>query len=190
MNRWDIINKFIQDRNYKSYLEIGVSSGECFRHIKAERKVSVDTNPNTNATYNMTSDEYFKAHRTKYDVIFIDGLHTADQAHKDINCAIAHLNPGGIVVVHDCHPETELMQQPYTNQHFWTGDVWKAFVVARKTLPYECYVLDWDFGCGIIDTSRKRTANVDDLPDDICLLCWRDFTEHPEWFDFRREVLS
>ena len=36
----------------------------------------------------MTSDTFFKNNKDKFDVIFLDGLHTYEQTIKDINNAI------------------------------------------------------------------------------------------------------
>lgn len=192
MQRWDIINKFITDRNYKSFLEIGTASGECFNHVIAEEKVSVDPNEQTNATYKVTSDKYFankKYHKNQsFDIIFIDGLHEAEQAYRDIQNALNHLNRGGVIVIHDCAPTSKQMQEPYTNQHFWTGDVWKAFVKARAELPYDMYVVKQDFGCGIIDTTQKKKQNTDDLPSDIGKMAYEEYVLHPEWMNFREEM--
>lgn len=46
MNRWDIINSFIEKHNYKSYLEIGYYKGWSFDQVKGPLiKVAVDPNP-------------------------------------------------------------------------------------------------------------------------------------------------
>lgn len=189
MQRWDIINKFITDRGYKSFLEIGTASGECFNNVIAEDKTSIDPNEQTNATYKVTSDKFFankKHHKNKsFDIIFIDGLHEAEQAYRDIENALNHLNRNGVIVIHDCYPTDRTMQEPYTNQHFWTGDVWKAFVKARAELPYEMYVIKQDFGCGIIDTTQKKSQNTDDLPGDISKMTYEEYVAHPEWMNFR-----
>ena len=188
MNRWDIINRFIQDRNFHSFLEIGTASGQTFRNVIAEEKVSVDPNPNTNATYHTTSDEYFKGRkgRKKFDIIFIDGLHECHQVWRDIQNSLERLNQGGVIVLHDCHPADKHMQEPFTNQHLWTGDVWKAFVKARAELNYACYVIDEDFGCGVIDTAYMAEQNKPELPTEMDSMTYEDFVNHPEWMDFRR----
>lgn len=45
MNRWDIINAFIEKHNYKTYLEIGYYKGWSFDQVKCEHKAAVDPNP-------------------------------------------------------------------------------------------------------------------------------------------------
>jgi len=187
MTRWEIINRIIADRGFKSFLEIGTKFGETFTQIKTDVKISVDPDPHTAATYVMTSDEYFSKHDEKFDIVFVDGLHECGQAHRDVMNALKVLNKGGVIVMHDCHPTNEEMQDPFYGQYFWTGDVWKAFAVLRKELPYEMYVIDQDFGCGIIDTAKKKRKKPEGLPEDMSALTYDDFVAHPEWMDFRQE---
>lgn len=33
MNRWNIVNNFIEARGFKKYLEIGVFKGSCFARV-------------------------------------------------------------------------------------------------------------------------------------------------------------
>ena len=55
--RFDIINKLINSKKFKSYLEIGFQSDVNFSKIKIENKVGVD--PQSGGTLRMTSDEFF-----------------------------------------------------------------------------------------------------------------------------------
>lgn len=159
MTRYDIIQKFINDRNYKTFLEIGTFNGETFNHVKIDHKESIDSDPKCNATHIMTSDEYFKNSKDKFDIIFIDGLHEHSQVYRDICNALEHLNPRGVIVMHDCMPKNEKMQLCDNKSHQneeWTGDTWKAYYKAFVELPYEVYVVNTDYGCGVIDTSMIR----------------------------------
>ena len=185
MTRYEIINEIISDRGYRSFLEIGTKRGETFRNVDVPVKVSVDPDPRTAATYVMTSDEYFREHSEKFDIVFVDGLHECGQAYRDVTNALKILNKGGVIVMHDCHPQTEEMQEPYRGQFFWTGDVWKAFVQLRGMLAHEMYVIDQDFGCGIIDTKKRRKTPPPQGIVNMKGLTYRDFVEHPEWMDFR-----
>lgn len=159
MTRYDIIQKFINERNYKTFLEIGTFKGDTFNHINIEHKESIDPDPECNATWQMTSDDYFKSSKDKFDIIFIDGLHEHNQVYRDICNSLEHLNPNGIIVMHDCVPKNEKMQlwDNKSHQHEeWTGDTWKAYYKAFKELDYEVYVVDTDYGCGVIDTNKER----------------------------------
>ena len=194
MNRYDIINRFIQERDYKSFLEIGTAQGETFNRVQAEVKVSVDPDKRTNATYVMTSDEYFskrKYHKNQqFDIVFVDGLHTAEQAYRDVQNAIKHLSSNGVIIMHDCHPTTEDMQKPFHGQHFWTGDVWKAFFKLRSKLTAMMYTLDYDFGCGVIDYSKDAQDSLYELDVPMESMTYTDFVNHPEWMNFTKEWMG
>lgn len=59
MKRTDIINQFIRNRQFQSYLEIGVRNpDDNFNLITAQYKSSVDPDPNAEAKFVMTSDEF------------------------------------------------------------------------------------------------------------------------------------
>jgi Methyltransferase domain len=146
MKRWEIINQLIQKYNYKSYLEIGTQHGNCFTEVKCERKVCVDPVKAFNElTYEMTSDEYFKNYDEKFDIIFIDGLHTEDQTIKDITKALVVLNQNGTIVAHDCLPDT----REATGMHF-CGTSYMAPIWYRMHITnVEVKVVDTDCGCGL-----------------------------------------
>ena len=134
MQRETVINNIIS--KYKlinpAYLEIGVQHGDTFNKINSINKDGVD--PCIYGEYNfinykMTSDEFFKTHITKkYDIIFIDGLHTAYQVSKDIYNSLNSLNSGGFIVLDDVYPHKE--EEQFSVKLFYngpqTGDVWKA----------------------------------------------------------------
>lgn len=161
MNRIEIINALIKKNNYKSYLEIGVQAGHCFSAIECENKIGVDPDPSSAATINKTSDDFFRSNKKKFDIIFIDGLHHADQVEKDINNAINHLSEGGTIVMHDCLPTSKRMQEiPLQEQDAWTGDTWKAFLKFREFPDLEMNVVDSDWGCGIIRKGKQEPFGV------------------------------
>lgn len=189
LKRYDIINHFIRERNYHSFLEIGTASGETFRNVSAPVRVSVDPDQNTDATFHMTSDDFFRMNKERYDIIFIDGLHTHSQAYRDIRNALSALNENGVIIVHDCLPTSEHMQQPATRYPggLWTGDVWKAFVRIRSELSVLSYTVDADFGCGVIDTSREREGDTSELPTDMERMTYSDFVSNKqEWMNIRK----
>jgi hypothetical protein len=170
MNRIQIIQGLIDKNNYKSYLEIGVREGACFNAIKCNIKVGVDPDTGSAATKFMTSDDYFASipWDAKFDIVFIDGLHHADQVEVDIINSLAHLNERGTIVMHDCLPTSEFMQlipmRPDHNE--WTGDTWKAFVKLRATKTnLTMHVVDTDWGCGIIRPGEQVCIHLDREPE-------------------------
>lgn len=168
MLRTDIIQKFISKRNYKSYLEIGTYRNVNFDKITIDNKVSIDPDPEAKATYQMTSDEFFAVNQDKFDIVFIDGLHEHNQVYKDIQNSLKFLNPNGVIILHDCMPKNEKMQLWDNKSHQfeeWTGDTWKAYYKALNEINYKVYVLDTDYGCGVIDTShpKPKLAHIVDM---------------------------
>ena len=175
MNRIDIINHLI-NKHFPydcRYLEIGVRDpGECFDHINATTKMSVDpgTEQETpNATFPYTSDDFFQKLRAneiegllgdyKWNIIFIDGLHLADQVYRDILNSIAHITKPGFVVLHDVSPpHWSWAHSDYDHylEHgdLWNGTVWKAFYRARTLFPFNSYTVDTDQGVGVIETHK------------------------------------
>ncbi len=142
-----------------SYLEIGVDSGDTFRFVSAAYKAAVDPDfkfkppPDTAGTeyFPMTSDEFFASHGPalrRFDVVYVDGLHTFEQTLRDIMNALLVLNYGGVVIVDDILPlsfhaslpsldeafqvrdHLAISQPSLTGDNTWMGDVYKvAFFV-------------------------------------------------------------
>lgn len=190
MKRYDLINELISKYNFSSFLEIGHFVGECFNAVEVDIKESVDPDPNTKPTHILTSDDYFKSTKNTFDIIFIDGLHEYKQVYRDIKNSLEHLNKGGVIVMHDCHPNSEACQRHseiYPGGE-WTGDCWKAFVKSRAELPYEMYVWDHDWGCGVIDTNKEKLSDTSALPTDMEKMTYSDFVKHPEWMNFKSDI--
>lgn len=184
IKRTDIINLLFEKYNFKSYLEIGVSDPtDNFDKINAILKHSVDPIPNGKYTYNMVSDDFFKQCdiNQKYDVIFIDGLHTEDQSYKDVLNSIDHLNDDGFIVMHDCNPENEYISRNYEEYlkdlDMWSGDVYKAFIKLKRLLiKWSCFVVNEDYGCGILTKRDIIQNSISEL--DISNLTFDDFDKN------------
>lgn len=150
MNRIELINKFIEKRDYKSYLELGIYDGSTFDNINIDDKISVDLN--FNAMYKMTTDKFFEINNKKFDIIFIDADHRSIQLIKDIKNSFGILNNNGVIVCHDCNPPT-FNDQLDENNLYQTA--WKAFSIMRFNTHYFSYCIDADCGLGVFDTSKK-----------------------------------
>ena len=157
MQRFDIINALIRKNGYKRYLEIGTQADKCLYLVNCEYKCGVDPEPvlhydnNSNEFHKMTSDEYFRQNKDKYDIVFVDGLHENNQVRRDIQNSLQILSPGGTIVVHDCNPKEEINQRvPMPHVGSWNGDVWKAWIWFRHLGMLEMFVVDADEGCGVI----------------------------------------
>lgn len=158
MKRWDLINYLIRKNNYKSYLEIGTRKNETFSRVKINKKVGVD--PESGGTHRMTSDEFFKQNKDKFDIVFIDGLHLNEQVKKDIENSLACLNEAGTIVCHDMNPKDEINQQRERVVSQWNGDCWKAWANLRRDRnDLKMFVLDIDHGLGVIQRGEQATIN-------------------------------
>lgn len=135
MERYHFINNIINKYNLNNprYLEIGVWYGGTFKYVNTNLKDGIDPAQYCECeyvNYRMTSDDFFKnSINGKYDIIFIDGLHTAYQVSKDIYNSINNLNEGGWIVLDDVFPHAEEEQRSLNLKNLgkpMTGDVWKA----------------------------------------------------------------
>lgn len=168
--RSEIINFLLDSlgKDGTKYLEIGVRNPEDnFNKICSAKKISVDpgiefkTNP---VDYKMTSDEFFNQIRNgeilsrdiKFDVIFIDGLHLAEQVERDINNSLHHIQDNGFIVLHDCNPPTEFHSRESFSyyispaKYFWNGTTWKAFFKFRQNRELYSCCINSDWGVGVI----------------------------------------
>ena len=180
MQRWEIINLLIKKNGYKSYLEIGLDDPRRnFLLVNCENKESVDpypieqhTNINCdisnglsdiileNLTYRETSDEFFAHNQKKYDIIFIDGLHTEEQSSRDLMNSMLHLNPGGKIVLHDSCPFWKECQVENAEDVAlgdpWLGQVWKTIVkLGMESNEFTYHTLFYQPGVTIVDYSEN-----------------------------------
>lgn len=175
--RYEIINFLAEKINAQNYLEIGVRNPEDnFNLINIKEKYSIDpglefkTNP---VDFKMTSDEFFLQlgenklsfpADKKFDIIFIDGLHLADQVEKDIFNSAKHLADEGFIVLHDCNPPTEYHARERFEFKFspggimWNGTTWKAFLKSRTQFYSCCINCDW--GVGILRKKEMPCFNI------------------------------
>ena len=184
MNRTKIINHLSSKINAKSYLEIGVRiADDNFNKINVKNKIGVDPGIEgfSESTHTMTSDEFFEQNSEYFDVVFVDGLHEANQVERDIVNSLKFLNPNGYIICHDINPLIEerqfLKHDPRTHLYsktekekgnneygLWNGDCWKAWVRLRNTRP-DLYmsVVDTDFGCGVVCKGSQEILNISEL---------------------------
>jgi len=132
-----------------SYLEIGVATGVTFHGLRANRKVAVDPNFEFDVEkakaldpkaeyYPITSDQFFSECKgDSFDVVYIDGLHTAEQTLRDLLNSIAFTKRSSIIVIDDIFPNSYAASLPSwddawviksalsPNDWDWMGDVYK-----------------------------------------------------------------
>lgn len=188
MTRTQIINGLIAKNNYKSYLEIGINEPSPdtrrwnWTDVQIETKHGVD--PNVDTTYRMTSDEFFAKHvPQKYDIIFVDGLHLFEQAHRDILNSLNNLNENGTIIVHDCNPIHEITQRRERVSAAWHGDVWKAILKLRIEEPFiSIDTVDTDEGCGIIRKGTQELLNPIEISSSFDIYDYSYLEKHRQKF--------
>jgi hypothetical protein len=162
MTRTELINCFIRRRQYWSYLELGVNDAENLNQVACAFKCGVDPAVATlDTVLCMTSDAFFQENEKTFDIIFIDGMHEEDQVDRDISNALSRLNPGGVIILHDCLPPDEWHQRPLAEckpGENWNGTVWKSVLKYFTSSEWVCYIVNCDWGCGVIDTTSRATA--------------------------------
>lgn len=175
MKRTDIINRVIKKIGAKKYLEIGVDNGQNFESIVCNYKVGVDPDTSYPVTFKLTSDNFFNINTETFDVIFVDGLHHAEQVYRDIINSLKILNEGGYIICHDLNPPTEEHQViPYRGGD-WNGDCWKSFVQLRKERnDLSMFTVNTDYGCGVITKGQQD------------VLCFNEPLEY-QYFDANRK---
>ncbi len=170
-SRTSIINHLINKHNLNNYLEIGVRDGRNYDKILVKNKTGVDPYPtkDINGLHKLTSDDFFKINKTKFDLIFIDGLHLEKQVDKDIEESLKILSNDGFIIMHDCNPPTEFHQRENyeIDGKFppWNGTVWRSFAklrIMKNDLNLCCVDCDW--GVGII---RKKKQQNFELNEDL-----------------------
>ena len=143
----------------------------------------------------MTSDDLFERHRGRLqkldgiDVAFIDGLHRYEQSLKDVRNCLLYLRSNGVIIMHDCNPESEAEaaefesreQAPRTdsqgNKLGWCDDVWKTIAHLRSTRQdLNIFVLDCDHGVGVITKNRPEN-NLNLNPETIKQLTYKDLVK-------------
>lgn len=149
MLRHEVLSGLLALHPAPRYLEIGVLDGVTFNAVSATRKVGVDPNFRFQAAsgpgvdlHEVPSDRYFgeiAAPDDRFEVIFIDGLHTSEQTLRDLMNAIGHLADGGVIVIDDVTPssfasaqrsmaEARLVRERMPTEasnHDWMGDVYR-----------------------------------------------------------------
>jgi hypothetical protein len=140
-----------------------------------------DLNPGETAElFYETSDNFFAKRaselfaRDPINVALVDGLHTWEQTYRDVVNVLNHLDPNGVILMHDCSPPSAAAAHPAESWQAaadmklpgwigqWCGDVWKAVIQLRATRrDLNIFVLDCDFGVGVV--SRGAPLSMLDL---------------------------
>ena len=152
----------VLQRKAVKYLEITIHDQVLgFVHIQCAKKQLVSIG---------NYQQFFASNKDKFDIIFIDGTHTEEQVLIDIDNAFGCLEKNGVIILHDCLPPDSWHQRDPASvkpNENWNGNVWKAVLRTFNQSSFHCFVLDMDWGCGIIDTAKNQVALNLNLPQDL-----------------------
>lgn len=146
----DVISRFHQWLQPKSYLEVGVNVGNSILLVNPPTvAVGIDPVPSlkaparaTTKLFPMYSDDYFAMRDVRQDLehntidfSFIDGLHLYEQALRDFINIEKYASSRSVVVMHDLLPINRLTAARERKTSFWSGDVWKVSATLIKHRP-------------------------------------------------------
>ncbi|XPV76643.1 MAG: class I SAM-dependent methyltransferase [Desulfovibrio sp.] len=157
------INAIAAFTQAKTYLEVGVSEGDTFFNVDIKHKVAVDPyfqfdymqyQTDSTILHQIPSDEYFIHHAEgqKFDIIFLDGLHTFEQTFRDFcnTQCVAHDKtiwliddtvPSDIYSAHTISSEAIALRSLETKNvsGLWHGDVYKTIFAIADFFPMFSY---------------------------------------------------
>jgi len=166
-NRIAVVNLLLTRFKDPAYLEIGCASDSLFNSVPVLRKTGVD--PSSGGNVRKTSDDFFHSNKERFDLVFIDGLHTYEQVRRDVVNSIKVINDGGWIVLHDMLPRDWIEHHvPIVSQGAWTGDVWKVAFELKQTDGIEFNILKIDHGVGVIKV-LNRNAELKDFREELTL---------------------
>lgn len=148
-NRIALVNLLLHGKINGTYLEIGCDNNALFDSIPLSKKIGVD--PNHGGNMKLESDKFFDKNIEKFDVIFIDGLHTYDQIRRDVVNSLKFIKSDGWIGMHDLLPRNWIEEHvPRIFQEgAWSGDVWKVAFELSNTKGLEFKIIDIDRGVGL-----------------------------------------
>ncbi|AUD02426.1 class I SAM-dependent methyltransferase [Spirosoma pollinicola] len=211
MDRLDVIQTLMRQKNLKNYLEIGVENGHIFFRIKSTFKVAVDPkfifdatrrlgkaiiNPYNfnNQYFEKTSDAFFAqdAQRVftakKLQLALVDGMHEYQFALRDVENTLKYMQDDGVIIMHDCNPKTAGAAGRFEDWEVgeWNGDVWRTIIHLRSQRPdLTVFVLDFDQGLGIV-TRKKPESILEFTPDQIQALTYDELVQNREkWLNLK-----
>jgi hypothetical protein len=203
--RFQRLNALAQINSASTYLEIGVAKGNTFLNINVPFKIAVDPkfrfeidaykDKNT-IFYEITSDEFFCKHALdypKFDLIYLDGLHTFEQTFRDFCVSLRHSHEQTIWLIDDTVPVNFLSSLPQLERfnklrkitedpgRDWMGDVFKVVFAIHDFFPQFNYATFPNHGqTALWYETRQDFMPVWDSLEKINRLGYDDFLEYKD----------
>jgi len=200
----EIIQKVIDKLGYTSYLEIGLDRGINWCGITCKKKVGVDPVImipkleygdffcwGNETIYRKTSDDFFAScGHPVADIVFIDGMHTFEQSAKDFHAASRRIAEGGLVLMHDTNPTSEIesmIYDTYMTEHpeyqgAWVGDVWKTIYALSQSGNVNYFTLDIPYGLTFLWLDKSK--EIKPVYEDVAKLPYSFFNKN------RKDILN
>lgn len=217
------IEYIISRTQAQSYLEIGVRTGETFNSINLPYKVGVDpdfqfdwqsVHSGGSLLFQTTSDAFFADLNSsgpmaqemkknwpredlKFDIIFIDGLHTFEQSLRDFENSLAYAHEDTIWILDDTVPSNPYSAWPDMDLSLkvrelsgisfldWCGDVYKTLLAIHDNYPDFAYCTLMGFNPQTVlwrsSDKRKRKPAFSSL-EEIGRQSYFDIFKYPELF--------
>ena len=202
MLRADIINQIAKLFKNPVYLEVGVWQGGTFRSVSVPRKVAVDPKfdfdhvekqkiEHDSEYHELTSNDYFAIHPSatnKFDIIFLDGLHTFEQTLTDLMHAIDRVKNNGIIIIDDVIPDSfpasmrsegqcyQFRQNTGDSSTHWMGDVYKlVFFINAFMLNWNYFTVGETHGQVVMWRQARKEGELSSaLASEICAKTYAD----------------
>lgn len=145
MKYTDLLGHLHRGLQPEVYLEIGVRDGNSLRLADS---LSIGIDPRFNIVhevrcdvrlYRMTSDDFFHNEDVftitggrRVDLAFIDGLHLAEYAFRDVLNTLSVIRFGGLIVLDDVVPSSMDIATREQLPGAWTGDVYKVALLLQE----------------------------------------------------------
>lgn len=169
IGKGDVINRLVRQFGFKRYLEYNkLDGGKCFSEVVCESKTlafipehayldgpATERLLRTTAAFGtrdiLTLPQLLDRHAgERFDLILYDPVHVRPEVDEVARALPALLNPGGILIVHDCNPEDEAITSVERCPGAWVGETYKAFALLRHHNPGKALTVAEDFGCGLV----------------------------------------
>jgi len=137
------------------YIEIGVASGKSLALARTGTN-TIGIDPLITGTdglfflspevepilFPMTSDDFFNTLNVSallgevaFDMAFIDGDHTFEQALADFIHLESLAGSSSVIFIHDCLPVNPRVAEKHRSTKFWCGDVWRLLPCLKELRP-------------------------------------------------------